>query len=460
MPAPHLLVQTAYAELLERCAADAFGEPFGEIGGFVSKAVRGKRYWYFQEPNAQGARTQKYVGPETPELLERIAHHKQARSSEKERRALVSTLVRSFRMPRPIPQIGDIVAALAQVGIFRLRAVLVGTVAYQTYPAMLGTMLPAAMLQTGDVDIAQFANISVAVEECTPPILDTLREIDKTFRAVPRASGGGRATSYMAANRFRVDFLTPNEGPDTSEPKMLPALQTDAEPLRFLDFLIHDPEQAVVLHNAGILVNVPAPSRFAVHKLIVSQRRRIGSAKRDKDIRQAQALIDILLQKQPGDFARAWREAHDRGKAWRRLLLQGLDQLPFTTRDEVLKALQESRSIIPGLDLKFADSRPAWVQTGVGHDVSFVGQTRAGAVDCRIQDLALADHFGGTDDTDRAACLTAFNRHRFQIERIMRLKFLYWPVDQSRAVKIRTDDVPRLLHELEAQSARASPRAE
>ena len=68
------------------------------------------------------------MGADTPELLERIAHHREARNDERERRALVSTLVRSFNLPRPIPETGDTIAALAKAGVFRLRGILVGTV--------------------------------------------------------------------------------------------------------------------------------------------------------------------------------------------------------------------------------------------------------------------------------------------------------------------------------------------
>jgi hypothetical protein len=49
--------------------------------------------------------------------------------------------VRSFNLPRPIPEIGAVIAALAKAGVFRLRGILVGTVAYQTYAAMLGVRL-------------------------------------------------------------------------------------------------------------------------------------------------------------------------------------------------------------------------------------------------------------------------------------------------------------------------------
>src|SRR5205085_3470761 len=108
-----------------------------------------------------------------------------------------------------------------------------------------------------------------------------------------------QTTSYQTKSKLRVDFLTPNEGPDTDEPQPLPALQTDAEPLRFLDFLIYEPEPAVILHEAGIYVLVPAPQRYAVHKLIISRRRPEGTAKRDKDLRQAEVLLELLAQKRP-----------------------------------------------------------------------------------------------------------------------------------------------------------------
>jgi hypothetical protein len=332
VPAPPLVLQTTYAELLDRCAAAAFSEAFPVDGAFTPKTIRGRKYWYFQTPTGQG-RVQKYVGPETPELLERIARHREIRDDARERRALVSTLVRSFGLPRPVAGIGDIIEALARAGVFRLRGVLVGTVAYQTYSAMLGVRLPSAALQTGDVDVAQFRNVSVAVGEQTLPMLDVLKAIDKTFRAVPHITDRSRVTSYVAKGGLRVDFLTPNEGRETEKPQPLPAFGTEAQPLRFLDFLIHEPEPAVLLHDAGVYMQVPAPARFAVHKLIVSRRRRDGDAKRDKDLHQAEALLDVLADKRRGDLMLAWAEANKRGRTWRQLLAEGLEQLTPATRE-------------------------------------------------------------------------------------------------------------------------------
>ena len=187
-------------------------------------------------------RAQRYVGIETPELLERIERHKEIRNDERERSALVSALLR-LGMPRPTPETGSVIAALASAGIFRLRSVLVGTVAYQTYSSMLGEKLPAQSLRTDDIDIAQFKNVSVAVDEQIPPILEVLKGVNSTFRPIPHIVDGRRVTSYQVEGGLRVEFLTPNEGPDTDKPQRLQSLQTDAQPLRFLDFLYTNPNR-------------------------------------------------------------------------------------------------------------------------------------------------------------------------------------------------------------------------
>ena len=331
-------MQTTYAELLERCSSAAFKESFPQEGAFTPKTVKDRRYWYFQLPSSEG-RAQKYVGPETPELLERIAHHKEVRDDERERRALVSTLIRSFGLPQPIREIGNVIAALTKAGVFRLRGVLVGTAAYQTYSAMLGTRLPISALQTGDVDIAQFLSVSVAIEDQTPPVIEVLKEVDRTFRAVPHIDGEQHVTTYEAKGGLRVDFLTPNQGPDTDQPQSLPAFQTDAQPLRFLDYLIYEPEPAVLLHDAGVYVLVPAPQRYAIHKLIISRRRREGTAKRDKDLQQAEALIKVLIEKRPHEIRAAWKEAIQRGPKWRTLLSEGVELLNADCRELLLKTV-------------------------------------------------------------------------------------------------------------------------
>lgn len=443
MPPPTLVMQTTYSELLDRCAATAFTDAFPDDGVFTSKTIKGRRYWYFQT-SSNGGRAQKYVGPETPELLERIAHHKQARDDERERRALVSTLVRSFGLPRPLPEIGNVIEALARAGVFRLRGVLVGTAAYQAYAAILGVRLPISSLQTNDVDIAQHANVSIAVEDRTPPPIDILNKVDESFRPVPRIKGA-RVTSYMAKSGVRVDFLTPNKGADTDEPRLLPAFQTAAQPLRFLDYLIHEPQPAVLLHNAGIHVLVPTPERYAIHKLIIALRRHAGAAKRGKDVQQAESLLDALVKARAFELKSAWQEALGRGRKWRDLLIEGMAQLAPRVRDAVLKTLGVPRATIPQLDLTFNNPPPHY---DFSRDlVSFAGEAAGRAVQCAISREALDDHFG-PDGRSNAERVEKFLENRSFIEQLARAKYLSWPVEEPEAVLVKTMDVPRLREEI------------
>lgn len=439
MPAP-LIAQTTYAELLERCEASSFGQAFAENGTFNSKTIKDRRYWYFQNSTAQG-RIQRYVGAETPELLERIKHHREMRDDEKERRALVSALTRSFGLPAPIAPIGDLVAALARAGVFRLRGVLVGTVAYQSYPAILGTKLPNALLQTSDVDIAQFTSISVAVGDQTPPMLDILRGVDESFRQIPAIARRQHTTSYIGKGGLRVDFVTPNEGPDTDFPQNLPALQTDAQPLRYLDFLIHDPLSAVMLHRSGVLVVVPAPERFAVHKLILALERPAAVTKRDKDVAQAEALILTLLEKRSDELRLAWEEAYGRGPKWRKLLLGGMTHLSAEARDLLLRVLHKPREILPGITLTFSDTPPRYDSSR--ELVSFVGDAFGHSVRCAVSREALDDHFGAVR-LDTEGRLASFHRNRSKIERMVKAKYLSWPVEKPETVLLTTTDTEKL----------------
>ena len=336
---------------------------------------------------------------------------------------------------------------------FELRGVLVGTVAYHAYPALLSAKLPIAALQTGDIDIAQFKTVSVAIADQTPPVLKVLQDVDKTFRPVPHLSDGRRAVSYIAKGGLRVDFLTPNEGADTDEPQALPALQTDAQPLRFLDYLIYDAVPAVILHKAGVYVHVPAPERYAVHKLIVSRRRAQGIAKQGKDIQQAQALLEALAHRRPHELKLAWQEAYDRGPTWRQLLGEAVGQLAPNSRDLLIKVIDARRAMVAGIDLTF--NNPPARYEGERDIVMFDGAAFGKPVTCAIGGEALDDHFGA-GGLGANVRLRTFLENRSMIERMARTKFLYWPIEDINTIIIKTTDVPRLRDVSTEASARSA----
>ena len=327
-----LSASTSYAELMERLRMARFGE-FPAGSSFVSKTVKGRLYWYVQMPT-RGAlsRKQVYVGPDSDELRERMAKHGDHRADVDDRRRLVAAIVASGA-PKPDRTSAEIVQALAEAGAFRIRALLIGTVAYQTYAAHLSVRLPVTSLATQDLDIAQdFGIASNLDDKLEKPVLDILRGLDPRFAPVSYAFNAARTTSYALTERYRVDILTTSRGAPRDEPSYLPTLQSDAVPLRFMDFLLRDPIETALLYGGGVLVNVPAPARYAVHKLIVSRHRKVNPEKALKDRAQAAQLIDVLTQDDPFALREAYAEARDRGEAWREALDQAISLLPAEAR--------------------------------------------------------------------------------------------------------------------------------
>ncbi|MGV3490581.1 MAG: GSU2403 family nucleotidyltransferase fold protein [Devosia sp.] len=323
-----------YSELMQRSMDASFTADFPSDGRFIRMESRGRMYWYFDRDKQGGGKQRRYVGPvDDQEINRRVEAFKDLKADYRARAKLVSTLLREAYLARPEPLAGAIIEALADAGFFRLRGVLIGTVAFQCYSGLLGVRLQNATLQTGDTDFAQFHSIANAVDDSMPSIPELLQRIDPTFREIPHRADGRFTTQYAARSGYKVEFLTPNTGSDdySDKPARMPALgETSAQPLRFLDFLIHQPVRAIVLHGAGVPVLVPAPERFAVHKLIVASRRSDhGAIKSQKDRDQAEELIEIMdAQHNHAALADAYAEAWDRGPAWRDAIRQSIDQLP------------------------------------------------------------------------------------------------------------------------------------
>lgn len=439
-----LTTQTLYAELVDRCAVAAFEAEFPLNGSFVRVRVKDRDYWYFQQGarDASGKQPRKYVGPDTNEVRQRMADHGRAKDDYQERRRLISLLRRSG-FHSPPEETGRILQVLSDAGIFRMRACLVGTAAYQVYGPMLGVRLPRTSLQTQDLDIAQFTAISVAIgkDEQTPPLLEVLQRADPSFRSVPHIRKAEATVAYRNAKGFRVEVLTENRGPERETPAALPAISTHAQPLRFMDFLIHEEIRAAVLYDAGILVNVPSPERFALHKLIIAQRRRANPAKIKKDIEQAEALLGALATHKAVALREVWDEAFNRGPKWQSHLAIGLGMIETRVRDHVLYIVGAVRSIIPGVDLHFADAPPRYDFDR--HVITFAAEDNKGErVICAISREALHDHFGTGKTNDER--IEIFRRHRQEIERMAREIYLHRPLSPDGTLLIKTADVPAL----------------
>lgn len=329
-----LATQTMFAELLQRGLDAEFDETFSERGTFRRKKSKGRYYWHHQERVGDKV-VSKYVGPVTDKsITDRVNRFAEIKSSFKRRQELVRALI-AAGLPTPDAISGAVVEAMWKAGFFRLRGALVGTLAFQAYAGPLGIRLSGRPLMTQDVDFAQFWGISENIGESMPPPLAVLRGIDATFREVPNNDDPFVSTQYRNRAGYRVDFLTPNRGSDEHQgkPARMKALAgSGAQPLRHLDFLIHEPERSVLLYAGGVPVTVPRAERFAVHKVIVAVERR-EQAKSAKDLQQAGTLIEALAVKRPLELAASWQTAWDSGPRWREKLDAGRERLPEQIRE-------------------------------------------------------------------------------------------------------------------------------
>jgi nucleotidyltransferase-like protein len=84
---------------------------------------------------------------------------------------------------------------------------------------------------------------------------------------------------------LRVDLLCPKRGA-ADDPVFIRRFGAAAQPLAYLDYLLAEPERALFIDGGAALVNVPAPARFAFHKLLVATLRPAAfQAKAEKVVR-------------------------------------------------------------------------------------------------------------------------------------------------------------------------------
>jgi hypothetical protein len=343
MESLELATQTSFAELLQRTLDAEFDATYSERGTFRKKLSKGRYYWNHQQKIA-GKVVTTYVGPVTDKsITDRVKRFATIKSDFKGRQELVRSLA-AAGLPTPDPLSGMIVEAMWKAGFFRLRGVLVGTVAFQAYAGPLGIKLAGRPLQTQDADFALSWGISENIGDSMPPIIDVLRRVDASFTEVPHVNDPFVSTVYRNKARYKVDVLTPNRGSDDHQARPAPMKALaggGAQPLRHLDYLIHHPERSVLLYGGGVPVTVPRAERFAVHKLIVAVERQ-DQVKSAKDILQAGTLILALEKRRPLELAEAWQTAWNTGPRWREKLESGRERLPEESRQALESVLQRA----------------------------------------------------------------------------------------------------------------------
>jgi len=322
-----LSAQTAYAELQDQLRIQSIDRLRVLPGAFHRQTQKGRVYIYYGYRDLDGTGRMAYVGPEDQRVLELIKKHQEIKSGDLMQKikglaqsaevlGCASTLTKHFR----------VVNRLEQYGFFGAGGILIGTHAFLAMGNMLGVKWLSSNL-TMDVDFAHAGkNVSIALgANVKISVHDALNSLEMGLLPIAEFSGKTGAQYRNPKDpELRLDFVTSQTR--DGGPVVLPNLGLALECLKFMEFSLVGTTQAVLLSKEGAcIVNIPAPERYAVHKLIIYGERPVNErVKANKDLGQAAAIFRILFDNGNVDLVRsAWADALSRGPGWVKRLNQG-----------------------------------------------------------------------------------------------------------------------------------------
>ena len=316
-------------------------------GGFAKKTVTGRDYWYYQVKMPGGQPQQVYVGPDDQSTKALMAEHASPaqRLAQSALQKMARAAIEYGCAEIPLKH-ARVIERLRDYGFYSAGGILVGTHAFLAYQNHFGVRWTAGAF-TLDLDFAHAGrNLSIALPSDMK--FDGRAAIDSLGMGfIPVQSN----TTFKKPDEpdFDLDFIT-SVGRTGDRPVHLPSLNLTLQPLKFMELSLEDPMRAtLVTRNGPLVVNVPQPHRFALHKLIVHGERPLAQrVKANKDLAQAGALIDYLLEQDGDQLIASWEDVVGRGPGWTRRLLAGWHALtaaqPAMDFTERLRLALEARN--------------------------------------------------------------------------------------------------------------------
>lgn len=129
-----------------------------------------------------------------------------------------------------------------------------------------------------------------------------------------------------------LEFLVPERGRGIDKPYPLPKLSINAVTLRFLNFLSSN---TIRVKIENFYLTLPHPANFALHKLIIFQRR-IKVEKALKDRKAAIEILNALVNK--GESRIIKKVFNSVLEKWQKKIIRGLDE---TKEKKILEILSK-----------------------------------------------------------------------------------------------------------------------
>jgi len=286
-----LSAQTAYAELAEQTRAfETSSALSGLVGSFQKLTRKGRGYWYFAFREGDKVRMS-YVGPDDERVRALVQRFRNSRRGKPLAPGAQSAI--ALGAAPTVPKHFRIIKRLSDYGFFRAGGVLVGAHAFIAYGNMLGVRWSYGSA-TLDVDFAHAGkNVSIALpSDLKINVHGALESLEMGL--LPLTEFDGRAGAQ---------YRNPKD-----------------------EFSLEGTTQGCIFGSAGACtVNLPAPERYAVHKLIVHGERPVSErTKAKKDLLQSASLVEYFdRSRQARSFNAAWNDAIERGPGWRKRALEG-----------------------------------------------------------------------------------------------------------------------------------------
>ena len=200
-----------------------------------------------------------------------------------------------------------------KAGILK-HIVLVGSWCTLFYKSYFGSARYSPVLKTRDIDFLVPRPSAISVKTNVAELLKDLGFV--VGFAVPKG--------YIRLEHpgLIIEFLTVEKGKPSDKPYPLPKLGVNAQSLRFLEMLASNTITAKV---EDLSVTLPHPANFALHKLLILQRRP-SPQKAEKDRDAALRILEALVNKSEQDtIKKVFRSLPPRWQRKIQKVLQAVD---------------------------------------------------------------------------------------------------------------------------------------
>ena len=215
----------------------------------------------------------------------------------------------------------EVLRRLNRTGVLK-DVILIGSWCVPFYKSYFEGVEYSAVIKTRDVDFLVPAPSKIKTKIDIPNILKDLGFV----------VGFKGPEGYIRLEHLNliVEFLVPEKGRGLDKPYQLPQFGLNAQALRFLNLLI---QNTIEVKIEDIKIKLPHAANFALHKLIIFQRR-VNKDKALKDRRTAIEILKALIAKGEANIIRKVFDSVP--QKWQKKIMKGLNE---SKEKDILEAI-------------------------------------------------------------------------------------------------------------------------